>query len=62
MPCLLICLLWQPTVCRFRERLEPFKAHLPEAAERVIEEELEKLQVCWREGRMSSILRSAALW
>jgi len=25
---------------RFRERLEPFKAHLPEAAERVIEEEL----------------------
>lgn len=30
---------------RFRERLEPFKAHLPEAAERVIEEELEKLQV-----------------
>lgn len=31
--------------CRFRERLEPFQAHLPEAAERVIEEELEKLQV-----------------
>ena len=34
---------------RFRERLEPLREHLPEAAEKVIEEELEKLQV--REGR-----------
>lgn len=29
---------------RFRERLEPLKEHLPEAAAKVIEEELEKLQ------------------
>lgn len=46
-PFSLMDLLWQRAVCRFRERLEPFKAHLPEAAERVIEEELEKLQVHW---------------
>ncbi|KAI3429896.1 hypothetical protein D9Q98_010207 [Chlorella vulgaris] len=32
-------------VQKFRERLEPVKQHLPEAAEKVIEEELEKLQV-----------------
>jgi hypothetical protein len=30
---------------RFRERLEPLQEHLPEAAAKVIEEELEKLQV-----------------
>lgn len=30
---------------RFRERIEPIKEHLSEAASRVIEEELEKLQV-----------------
>lgn len=41
------------SLCRFRERLEPFKAHLPEAAEKVIEEELEKLQVGYRRGSCS---------
>ena len=37
----------EPSPCcrRFRERLEPFKEHLTEAVAKVIEEELEKLQV-----------------
>jgi len=44
---------------RFRERLEPVKEHLPEAAQKVIEEELEKLQVRLRLIRAVHLLRGA---
>ena len=42
------CTCPSPRLCpcrRFRERLEPFQEHLTEAVAKVIEEELEKLQV-----------------
>ncbi|KAL4421915.1 hypothetical protein ABPG77_005199 [Micractinium sp. CCAP 211/92] len=49
-------------VQKFRERLEPLKEHLPEAAAKVIEEELEKLQAIEPASSEFNVTRNYLDW
>ncbi|EFN59870.1 hypothetical protein CHLNCDRAFT_33715 [Chlorella variabilis] len=49
-------------VQKFRERLEPLREHLPEAAEKVIEEELEKLQAIEPASSEFNVTRNYLDW
>ncbi|PSC68558.1 Lon protease mitochondrial [Micractinium conductrix] len=49
-------------VQKFRERLEPVKGHLPETAEKVIEEELEKLQAIEPASSEFNVTRNYLDW